>query len=562
METRINGTKYKKLYFKKSGKNLLDGKNLEIGLIDANGEEMTISTGRRSGFLLAYGMMTYSNSYAGDTNNVVFCLYDENKHFIKRLIGGATSVGAEMVFTFDTENAKYIRMSVASENITDASELQLEKGSVATPYEPYEPFVLYKKAYAKKSDKNLLKNTAVSQTINGVEFVVNADGSVTANGTNTSDAAVVLNINDIVLDPNTQYAINGCPSGGSSDGYSIMILETTKWSHNAYEIGNGIVFDTGGYTNFVVRVRISAGVTVSNLVFKPMIRRADIADDTYEPYEDWTLIYSAGNPVTYVVDTDTTYTEDVDFDASCLSPKTFTPSKDGYTFVGWREDTTASGDVLTSKVMGDEPVTLYAVFSKDVTLTTIVKGATSTNTKQGYYNNGNTANPTFTVSNPSISGATFKGWSTSASSTTVSYSSISDLSLSADTTLYAVYTYPNASRTFTIGYHSFPNTFGSEGTVSGGTYTYDASCYSKAVASVSGYCGVANYGTTGVRVGGTVVASVFIDGVNRDQHTLSGSAQVANTGSLAVIGFNSTGGSDAYISATVTITLTGKTAVG
>lgn len=68
-----------------------------------------------------------------------------------------------------------------------------------------------------------------------------------------------------------------------------------------------------------------------------------------------TRVYSAGNIVTYKVDTSTTYQEEVDEGASCLSPKTFTPQKSGWAFVGWRMDMVASGDVLTSKVMGDNP---------------------------------------------------------------------------------------------------------------------------------------------------------------------------------------------------------------
>ena len=153
------------------------------------------------------------------------------------------------------------------------------------------------------------------------------------------------------------------------------------------------------------------------------------------------VIYSAGNTVTYYIDSSTYYQEEVDSDASCLFPTTFTPSKTGWTFVGWREDTAASGDVLSSKIMGDDPVTLYAVFSKDVILTTVANGSTTERTQQRYYNNGKLENPTFTVFDPSLSGATFKGWSKTYGSTTVSYDTISDTSFSANTTIYAVFKY-------------------------------------------------------------------------------------------------------------------------
>lgn len=104
-------------------------------------------------------------------------------------------------------------------------------------------------------------------------------------------------------------------------------------------------------------------------------------------------IYSAGNTVTYHVDTGVTYQEDVDEGGSCLSPTSFTPSKEGWEFVGWREDSAAAETVLTTKVMGDASVTLYAVFKKkSATVTGVSNSAGSTTTKSAsvflYYNNG------------------------------------------------------------------------------------------------------------------------------------------------------------------------------
>lgn len=152
-------------------------------------------------------------------------------------------------------------------------------------------------------------------------------------------------------------------------------------------------------------------------------------------------MYSAGNIVTYNVDTNVSYKEEVDSDESVLNPTSFVPTKSGYTFVGWREDTVASGSVLSGKVMGDEPITLYAVFAQDVKLSCVANGATSVVTKQKYYNYGNNAYPTFTIASPTKSGSTFKGWSASPSSTTVSWSNITNLTIANSTTIYAVFTY-------------------------------------------------------------------------------------------------------------------------
>ena len=69
-------------------------------------------------------------------------------------------------------------------------------------------------------------------------------------------------------------------------------------------------------------------------------------------------VYSAGKMVTYMVDSGISYQEKVKKGQSCLAPTTFTPSKSGWTFAGWREDSTASGSVLSEKVMERSPITL------------------------------------------------------------------------------------------------------------------------------------------------------------------------------------------------------------
>lgn len=72
------------------------------------------------------------------------------------------------------------------------------------------------------------------------------------------------------------------------------------------------------------------------------------------------LVYSASVPVTYIVSSGVSYTEEVKYGSSCLSPSSFVPSRNGYKFIGWAE--TSGGALLESKVAGTEPITLYAVF--------------------------------------------------------------------------------------------------------------------------------------------------------------------------------------------------------
>lgn len=132
--------------------------------------------------------------------------------------------------------------------------------------------------------KNLLQNTATSQTINGVTFTVNGDGSVTCNGTSTSQYYSLLRIPCYLVAGN--YTISGCPVGGGSSKYraDIRISPNGGMVGGDADIGAGVTMpiDESGWYDYTIRIQ--GGYTVDDLTFKPMIRKADIADDTYEPY--------------------------------------------------------------------------------------------------------------------------------------------------------------------------------------------------------------------------------------------------------------------------------------
>lgn len=50
------------------------------------------------------------------------------------------------------------------------------------------------------------------------------------------------------------------------------------------DIGNGLEFEIQNTSTIKVRLVIYPSYTCDNLTFYPMIRKADIEDDTYEPY--------------------------------------------------------------------------------------------------------------------------------------------------------------------------------------------------------------------------------------------------------------------------------------
>ena len=140
-------------------------------------------------------------------------------------------------------------------------------------------YIDYEEQKQHRVRKNLLKNTATSQTINGVTFTVNTDGSITCGGILTSGEYADLVISGVFL--------------GDTD-----ILEIGNYVVSCANVSNADSLIVGNSKGEVGRVRaaeinINANLTWVMLRIRqanpaitlyPMIRKADITDDTYEPY--------------------------------------------------------------------------------------------------------------------------------------------------------------------------------------------------------------------------------------------------------------------------------------
>lgn len=157
----------------------------------------------------------------------------------------------------------------------------LSKGRIPRKYVPYEGYDIV------SCGKNLLNNIATSKTANGVTFTVNSDGSITANGTSTAVTYCVVanwNSDDLVLDVG-KYIFSGCPTGGGNKTYALGSADHNN-SNFIMEYGDGSEINMTEKNNRGVYIAVFAGVTVNNLTFYPMIQRADIADNTYDPYKE------------------------------------------------------------------------------------------------------------------------------------------------------------------------------------------------------------------------------------------------------------------------------------
>lgn len=134
--------------------------------------------------------------------------------------------------------------------------------------------------------KNLLENTATSQTINGVTFTVNDDKSITANGTATAAIQYVLSTNNEIAQGT--YTLSGEATGALATCYisiaRISKADGSKAQNGAYyNTPIQYVVDNDDYL-YEFRLTATQGNVINNLTFYPMLRLASIKDPTYVPY--------------------------------------------------------------------------------------------------------------------------------------------------------------------------------------------------------------------------------------------------------------------------------------
>ena len=109
----------------------------------------------------------------------------------------------------------------------------------------------------------------------GITYTVNSDGTITANGTATGRSEFVLSANKSDW-ASGNYVLSGCPSGGSTDTYSLQTINGFS------DTGSGLQKnDTAEFAR--ISIIIKKGTTVSNLVFKPQLELGT-TPTAYTPY--------------------------------------------------------------------------------------------------------------------------------------------------------------------------------------------------------------------------------------------------------------------------------------
>lgn len=133
-----------------------------------------------------------------------------------------------------------------------------------------------KSTQVKTTGKNLLELTVADRDVSGATLKVNADKSLTINGTVSTNTSVVLgkfrHSGEFVMSAGVSFdAMNA--------SYFYMTLTDNT---NIGWYGKEVPFNHDGTERSLILVVIAG--KYSNLTFYPMIRYSSIADSTYEPY--------------------------------------------------------------------------------------------------------------------------------------------------------------------------------------------------------------------------------------------------------------------------------------
>lgn len=151
-------------------------------------------------------------------------------------------------------------------------------------YMPY--FSGLKNAYFKglrSTGRNLIPfpySDGSSKTFNGITYTVSDDGSITLNGTATSDSSYII-ASDFTLYAGNYY-LSGCPSGGGYSTYNLRIY-TSDTTVSRADNGSGIQVNSSALNSWAMSISVESGTAVNNLVFRPMLNYGSSALP-YEPY--------------------------------------------------------------------------------------------------------------------------------------------------------------------------------------------------------------------------------------------------------------------------------------
>lgn len=160
-----------------------------------------------------------------------------------------------------------------------------------------------------KAARNLLNSTLQTTTQNGVTCTKNGDGTYTLNGTSTSDSKTFFRVtnNDTdmanALENGMTYKLVGGVKGYGDKIFVEIVSWEASYEHTSskWDTGNGTIFTKESNIALVrVSIVVNPGVTVSNIILKPMLTTdLEATYDDFVPCSGYDIKTYGKNLLTY-----------------------------------------------------------------------------------------------------------------------------------------------------------------------------------------------------------------------------------------------------------------------
>ena len=271
-------------------KNLFD-EELEIGGLDStDGSTFVNANNLRSvNYTKVSPSTTYTLSVSNFTNSTGIFVYgyDSSKTFISSVT--STTITSPVTFT-TPNNCEYIKLRILNGSAYSSvpeypSEINIQLYAKSCSVKNK---AKVSKIYGNGVVENQLANYTIgavaTQTVNGITFTNNNDGSFTVSGTASANA--YIQFLNVPANTNHKYLIYGCPRGGSSSTYCFRDYNVSS----ATDTGSGAISQTNMTYQRVFGIYVFSGTAITTpIVFKPVII-------------DLTIMFGTGNEPTALTD--------------------------------------------------------------------------------------------------------------------------------------------------------------------------------------------------------------------------------------------------------------------
>ena len=186
--------------------------------------------------------------------------------------------GATVNFTFKPQFFDLTEMYGAGNEPATVAQFKADFPNELYDYNLYNYLTLNRGKYiANKEPVQLLDKSKypATQTINGVTFTNNGDGTVTVNGTATAlcQYKITNSYKKLIGENTNKCLLVGSILVDSSVPYYLQLdfLEGNSWSRAAIDFGKGSIFTNSATSTQLLSIIVKAGIVCDNLTFKPQL---------------------------------------------------------------------------------------------------------------------------------------------------------------------------------------------------------------------------------------------------------------------------------------------------